>query len=53
MALHHLEYKIPVVARTFLKQGFDVVVDYFCGDWWKQDKESRRCMDKSQRTRST
>jgi hypothetical protein len=51
MALRHLEYKIPVAAEEFLNQGFDVVVDYFCGDWWKNDEQSRRDMDKTRKRR--
>jgi hypothetical protein len=52
MVVHHFGYKLPVKPEEFLNQGFDVVVDYFCNDWWKQDKNSAKALDKSRRPRS-
>lgn len=37
--MHHLGYQLTKPVEYFLEKGFDVVVDYFCGDWWK-DVES-------------
>ena len=49
MALQHLGYKLHVDTEDLLNRGFDVVVDYFCGDWWKSDEEAIRALDKSQK----
>jgi hypothetical protein len=51
MALCHLGYDVPVEPEVFLNRGFDVAVDYFCGDWWKANKDSVRAMDKSAKRR--
>src|SRR5262245_54710524 len=47
LALQHLGYRVPVDASEFLDRGWDVVVDYFCGVWWKEDADSRESLDKS------
>jgi hypothetical protein len=52
MALRHLGYDAPVDLEAFLNRGFDVAVDYFCGDWWKEDEDSVRAMDKSSKPRN-
>ncbi len=51
LALHHLGYKIPVESAEWLGRGFDVVVDYFCGDWWRGHPDAARAMDKARKRR--
>lgn len=51
VCLAHLGYKVPVDTSDFLNRGYEVVIEYFCGDWWKGDKDSAREMNK-QRKRS-
>ena len=49
LALKHLQFDVDLDASDFLNRGIDVVVDYFCGDWWNADKESQQQMDKSRK----
>jgi hypothetical protein len=36
---------------VYLQQGFDVVVNYFCNDWWKCDEEYSIRMNKARNDR--
>jgi hypothetical protein len=45
-ALCHLGYELTKPVEEFLERGFDVVIHYFCDDWWKADKDSAEVMDK-------
>ena len=47
LALRHLGYKVPVEPADWLNRGFDVVVDYFCGEWWHGDEDATATMDKT------
>lgn len=47
LAMHHLGYKIPVDPEDWLNRGFDVTIDYFCGDWWKGDEDATESIDKT------
>ncbi len=47
LALKHLGYEIPEDPRVWLDRGFDVAVDYFCGDWWRGDPDATARMDKT------
>jgi hypothetical protein len=51
LALHHLGCKIPVEPADWLHRGFDVAVDYFCGDWWRDHPDAGRAVDKSRKRR--
>jgi len=51
MALRHLGYDIGVDPKKYLNAGVDVAIDYFCGDWWKGDKDLEKRMDKSKKKR--
>lgn len=49
LCTRHLDYDYidAKSAKDFLNRGFDVVVEYFCGDWWKADKDAILMLDKS------
>lgn len=49
--LCHLGYDIPVKIPVYINAGVDVAIDYFFGDWWQHDKESKLLLDKSRRHR--
>lgn len=51
VALRHLGYDIGVDPREYLNAGIDVAVDYFCGDWWKGDKNAARAINKASKNR--
>ena len=36
LALKHLGYRTQFDAESILNSGFNIVIDYFCGDWWRK-----------------
>lgn len=51
LALHHFGFAIERPAAEVLSRGLDVAVNYFTGDWWKEDERSTRVMDKTKKRR--
>jgi hypothetical protein len=47
LALIHLGFQVPKSADFFIEKGFDVAVDFFCGDWWKANDFEIEALDKS------
>lgn len=47
ITMAHLGFDIPVSVQQRLNEGFDVAVDYFVGEWWKDDETSKQRMDKT------
>lgn len=47
VTMFHLGFEVPISIQRRLNEGLDVAVDYFVGDWWKDDEPSRRRMDKT------
>jgi hypothetical protein len=52
VALHHLGYDIDAEPHKYLDEGVNVAVDYFCGDWWKRDKDAARALNKAAKNRA-
>lgn len=49
LGLHHLGFGKLDSPEFVLNRGFDVVVDYFCGTWWRNDRDSVQALDKSRK----
>lgn len=47
LSLHHLGFELTKPPEFFLERGFDVAVDYFCGDWWNDDEDAQEFLDKT------
>lgn len=46
VGLHHLGLIALDSPETVMNRGFDVVVDYFCGDWWQSMPKDEWGLDK-------
>lgn len=52
VSLRHLGCDISTEPRNFLDAGVDVAVDYFCGNWWKNDRAAASALNKAAKNRS-